>query len=97
MSVAIERRLSRLEGRSPWGSKADLAATPFLVMHVPEGGETDRRVAKARERALASGQYFRCTSSPAAMALPVWLAVPLERIPDELLSDMIAEVQAVAA
>ncbi len=92
MTAAIDRRLSRLEDRSPWGSKADLAAASSWVMRIPQGGEADRRVTDARQQAFRSGKHLTLTSLPAAVALPVWRPVPLEKIPDALLYESIDEL-----
>lgn len=94
MSAALDRRLSRLEERSPWGSKADLSAASSWVMRIPHGGEADRRVAEARGQALASGKHLCLTALPAAVGLPLWRPVPIERIPDQLLSEMVSEAEA---
>ena len=86
-------RLARLEGHSPWGSRADLATATHLVMRVPDGGEDDGRVMAARARAKTSGQLFQATASPFAQGMPMWRLVPISRIPDVLLDHLITETQ----
>ena len=94
MTAVIDRRLFRLEDRSPWGGKAELAAALSWVMRIPQGGEADRRVLEARQQAFRSGKHLTLTSLPAAAAFPLWRPVPIEKVPDALLSDMVAESEA---
>jgi len=94
MSTTIDRRLSKLEDRSPWGGKAELAAARSWVMCIPAGAESDKRVTEARERALSSGKHLSVTTVAAAGGPPLWRPVPIEKIPDELLDTIIDELRA---
>jgi hypothetical protein len=93
--TALGNRLARLEERSPWGTDAELAASPLLIMRIPADGEGDDRLRDALHRAQARRQILRTTSSPLADTLPSWRPVPVHRIPDDLLDHLIAEAQAV--
>lgn len=93
MTAAIDRRLSRLEDRSPWGSASEVAASPIIVMRVPPGVHASNRLSEAQERAMAGRQVLKVTSSPNAQGLPLWRPVPLQRIPDALLDELIEETQ----
>ncbi len=94
MSTMIDRRLSKLEARSPWGGKAELASALSWVMCIPAGAESDRRVTEARERALSSGTHLIVTTVAAAGGPPLWRTVPIEKIPDDLLDTIIDELRA---
>lgn len=88
----MERRMSRLEARAPWGSKDELKAASVVFMRVPEGGESDPRAIAARLQYERNGQSFCVTSLPAAKELPLWTPVPADRVSMELLDASILAI-----
>lgn len=93
MTEAIDRRRSWLEDRSPWGSASEVAASPIIVMRVPPPAHASIRLSEAYGRARVGRQVLKVMSSQNAQGLPLWRPVPLQRIADALLDELIGETQ----
>ena len=62
MTAVMDRRLSRPEDRSPWGSASEVAASPVIVMRVPPAAHASNRLLEAEEGARADRQVLKITS-----------------------------------
>lgn len=93
MSVSA-KRIARLELASRWGSSEELERCDVVIMRIPEGADGDPRVVAARSKYETRERSFIAVSLASAEELPLWRAVSLDRVSDQLLVDLRSWIEA---